>query len=119
MASRRRVTADFPNDKLLSTRDGQRFRHIAQQHFPMGIAIGSYAPLEATDGLARDEAIAVDAHKTRTKFLFQLSKRFLEQELAICRTYGDVLELRLEIDDFLDWHQHDARTLGHRQETAR
>src|SRR5437667_8860799 len=119
MASRRRVTADFPNDKLLSTRDGQRFRHIAQEHFPMGIAIGSHAPLEATDGATRDEAIAVDAHETRTRFLFQLGERFLEQELAVGRAYGNVLELRLEINDFLDRHQHDSRTLCHRQKAAR
>ena len=46
-------------------------------------------------------------------------QRFLEQELALVRADRDVLELGLQVDHVVDRHEHDARALGHRQETAR
>ncbi len=77
------------------------------------------APLEAADEVARDEAIAVDAHEARAELLFEPRQRFLEQVLALRRADRDVLELGLQIDDFVDRDEHDARALGDRQEAPR
>src|SRR6266498_2362399 len=113
------LAADLADDELLAPRHRQRFGHVAQEHFPMRIALGAHVSLEAANCIARHEAISMHAHETRAEFLLELGERFLEQIFAVGRPDRDVLELRLEIDDFLDRHEHDARTLGDRQETPR
>src|SRR5258706_4796564 len=113
------LAADLADDELLAPRHRQRLGHVAQEHFPVRIAVGANVSLEAADRVAGHEAISMHAHEARTEFLFELRKRFLEQILAIRRPDRDVLELRLEIDDFLDRHEYDARTLGDRQEATR
>src|ERR1022692_3649324 len=119
MRLRRRIAADLADDELLAARHRQRLGHAAQHHFPMSIAVGAHAALEAAYGLACDQAIAVNADEARTEFLFQPGKRFLEEKFAVGRAYGDVLELGLEINDFVDRYEHDPRSLGHRQKPAR
>src|ERR1700682_3213735 len=85
----------------------------------MGVAIGAHPPLEAAYGLARDQTVPVHAHEARAEFLFQAGERLLEEELPIGGTYRYVFELRLEVDDFVDWNEHHPRSLGHRQKAAR
>src|SRR6185369_7493240 len=117
--SSRRLAADFAHDELLPARHRQRLGDAAQQDFPVRVAVGADAALESPDRFARDQAIAMDANEALPEFLLEAGQRLLEQELAIRGPDGDVLELCLQIDDFLDRHQHDPRSFGHRQESAR
>ena len=110
---------DVAHDELLAARHRQRLGDAVQQHLPVRVAVVVDAPLEAADEIARDEAVAVDAHEAVAELVLEPGQRFLEQVLALRRADRDVLELGLEVDDLVDRHQHDARALGHRQEAAR
>src|SRR2546425_10729745 len=85
----------------------------------MRIALRAHPPLETTYRFARHETVAMYAHKTRSELLFQPGQRLFQQKLAVAGADGDVFELRLEIDDFLDGDEHHARALGDRKEAPR
>ena len=59
------------------------------------------------------------AHEARSEFLFETGKRFFQKELAVAGANGDVLELGLEIDDFLDGDEDHARAFRDRQKAPR
>src|SRR5215469_1569154 len=102
--------ADLANDELLPPRDRQGLVDAAQQDFPVSVAFGAHVSLKSTDCLARNKAVAVHTNKALTELLFQLGERFLEEVLALGGANGDVLQLRLEIDDVLNRDQDDSRT---------
>ena len=101
-----RVSADFANDELLPARHRQCLVDTPKQDFPVCVAVGADTPLEAANRLARDQAVAMNAHEARAEFLLQPGQRLFEQEFTISGSDRDVLQLRLEINDFLDGHQH-------------
>src|SRR5207244_3340961 len=108
LQSRRRLAAYFANDELLPAGHGQRFGYVTQQNFPVRVAVGRDAALEATNRLTGDEAITMDAHEPWTKFLLELGQRFLEKVFALAGSNGDVFEFRFQIDHIIDRDQHDA-----------
>ena len=64
---------------------GKRFRDVAQQHLPVRVAVVADAALEAADRIARDEAVAMDAHEARAELVLELGQRLLEQVFALAR----------------------------------
>src|SRR5215470_1719900 len=111
--------ANLAHDELLTPRDRQGLSDAAQEDLPMRVTFGTDVPLETANRLPRNEAVAMHADEARPELLLQLGKRFLEQVLALGRADGDVLELRLEVDDLFDWNEDDPRALGDRQEAPR
>src|SRR5256886_16572232 len=68
------LAADLADDELLAPRHGQRLGHVAQQHFPVRIALGAHVSLEAANRIARHQAIAVHAYEARAEILFELGE---------------------------------------------
>src|SRR6202521_387634 len=71
------LTADIADNELLAPRYRQGLGHVAQEHFPVRIALGAHVSLEAADRVARHQAISMHADEARAEFLFELGKRFL------------------------------------------
>src|SRR3569832_1306191 len=60
---------------------------------------------------SRNQAVAVDAQERVAPFAFQAGERFFDLVFTGGRAHGDVLELRLEVEDIRDGDQHDTALL--------
>ena len=85
----------------------------------MRLLLPAAGALEAADGGARDEAVAVNAHERPGKLALERDQRFLDQVLFVARAHGDVLLLGPQKHDVAHRHQHDAIALRDRQVLAR
>ena len=57
------------------------------------------------DAVARDQAVAVDAHEVVVEFGFQRLERFLDQDLALGVVHDDVLVFGQQVEHVADRHE--------------
>src|SRR5688572_7909269 len=89
---------DFLEGGDAAAADFQRLLAVAQDR--VDVAVGFAAQLEQL--VARDQAVAVDAHEAFAELLFQRLERLLDQVLAARVVHDHVLFLGLQVVDVLD-----------------
>ena len=91
-------------------------RRTTCQYGVAGLAFaGRRHALEAGDRWSRDQRIAVDPHEAIVELFLERGQRLLDQELALARAHGDVLEFGLQVDDLLERHEDHATALVDRE----
>ena len=71
--------AELAHDMLLAAADSEFLRRILQHDHPMALALCIGGALKPADGVFRNEAVAVDAHKPSGEFVLKARERFFEQ----------------------------------------
>src|SRR3546814_2500403 len=95
---------DFLEAGDAAAADFQRLGAVAQDR--VDVAVGLAAQFDQL--VARDQAVAVDAHEAFAELLFQRLERFLDQVLAAGVVHHHVLLLGLKVVDVLDRDQAQA-----------
>src|SRR3546814_1242504 len=102
--SRLQALDDFLEAGDAAAADFQRLGAVAQDR--VDVAVGLAAQFDQL--VARDQAVAVDAHEAFAELLFQRLERFLDQVLAAGVVHHHVLLLGLQVVDVLDRDQAQA-----------
>ena len=84
----------------------------------MALALCIGGALKPADGVFRNEAVAVDAHKPSGEFVLKARERFFEQVLALRSTHRHIFQFRLQENNFRKRYEMNTSALVDRQVTA-
>src|SRR5688572_1582784 len=97
----------------------QALVEAVEHYLPVRLVFAAAGALEAADGGARDQAIAVDAHERVGELALERGQRLLDQVLPRARAQRHVFLLGAQEHDLAHRDERDAVALGHRQVLAR